>query len=318
MKRSEPHAYHLPNDGDVGSSITVSKLRRAGKETQKKVMRAWFYEYFEDPVNSCPHDSGEGGYQFIFGGPYDAHEQLENEFDGIAKPEVIEELADELSHECWQWSGRDDGSEMDDYFFESLAVSTGHQGEFERSLRDIQILLEARIDGPPQQCLLRLLYVNVVTALEAYLSDFFSSAVTKDPGLQRKFVKTNPDFAREKISVSDIFEAREGIERRVSQYLADIAWHHLHRVKPMFQGTLGVAFPEDMDGLFRAVLVRHDLVHRNGRKKEGGEHALEPKDIENLIEIAKSFVDAIEQQWQKAASFGQAEVAAESAERSGI
>jgi hypothetical protein len=297
MKGTKTTKYHLPNDGELGSSITASGLRRASKETQKEVMRAWFYSQYQDPVHCCPYNSAEGGYQFIYGGPYDAQEELEAEFDGVANPEVIAELADELSDEGAEWSGYDDSSGMEDYIFESLAASTGHLGEFERSISDIRTLLDAPIEGAPQQCLLKLLYVNVITALEAYLSDFFSSAITEHTTLRRKFVKTNPDFVREKISVSEIFEIWEGIDTKVNQYLVDVVWHHLHRVKPMFQAALGVVFPKEMDELFKAILVRHDLVHRNGRKKDGGEHVLERKDIETLIETASSLVSDIEAQW---------------------
>ena len=258
--------------------------------------------------------STTGGYQFIYGGPYQADEVLEDEFDGIARPELIAELADELSHECWDWSGRDDGSgadydsEMDDYVFRSLATSTGHHGEFQRSITDIQSLLYSKFDGAPKQCLLRLLYVNVITALEAYLADFFSTAVTQNAELRRKFVESNPDFIREKISISEIFQAREGIDKKVNQYLVDIVWHHLYRVKPMFRSTLGIEFPKDMDNLFTAVLVRHDLVHRNGRKRAGGEHILHQEQVEKLIEITNSFVEAIEEQWRKVTPSAQAEV----------
>jgi len=38
-----------------------------------------------------------------------------------------------------------------------------------------------------------------------------------------------------------------------------------------------------MNRLFKAVLVRHNLVHRNGKMKNGGEHHLEIEDIEVLI-----------------------------------
>src|SRR5579863_3655228 len=97
-----------------GRSITASKLEKAEPELQKEVMQVWFYSHFEDPVHSCPHDSGEGGYQFIYGGPYEAGEELENEFSGIIPDDVIQELAEELSNECPEWSG-DSSVQVDDF-----------------------------------------------------------------------------------------------------------------------------------------------------------------------------------------------------------
>jgi len=88
----------------------------------------------------------------------------------------------------------------------------------------------------------------------------------------------------------------EDIEKRARAYLVDVVWHHLGRVKPMFKATLGVSFPEEMGGLFKAVIVRHDLVHRNGKTKDGKQHDISPKMVRKLIEHAKEFVSHVDKQ----------------------
>ena len=269
-------------------------------------MEGWFRENFQDPVDCCPHDSREGGYQYIYGGPYEPHEVLQEEFEGVVDAEVIQELADELFDETGEWEGRDRDidTEIDwdpnltNYFFRSLTASVGPMVEFQRSIYDVQTLLKNPIaDGGAGQCLLRLLYVNVITALEAYLADFFSSAITEHKELFRKFVESNPEFEREKLPFSDIFNAWEGLDAKVKAYLVEIVWHHLARLKPMFRDSLGVEFPE-ADELFKAVLVRHDLVHRNGKKKDGGEHAIGRENVQKLISATERFVNGIEAAWE--------------------
>ena len=37
-----------------------------------EAMKEWFWENFEDPANETPYESREGGYQWIWGGPFDA------------------------------------------------------------------------------------------------------------------------------------------------------------------------------------------------------------------------------------------------------
>ncbi|HEX9023368.1 MAG TPA: HEPN-associated N-terminal domain-containing protein, partial [Geobacteraceae bacterium] len=66
----------------------------------------WFYSKYEDPANNCPYESKEGGYQYIWGGPYDAYEELFQEFSGIYPDEIIEDLADELNDRSYEWSGK--------------------------------------------------------------------------------------------------------------------------------------------------------------------------------------------------------------------
>src|SRR6266566_8887436 len=88
----EPEQFRLRDE----TTIDEIHLKDAAEETQKEAMRSWFLDHFQDPVEETPYDSGEGGYIYIYGGPYDAREELEARFDGIVPEEVIEKLADEL------------------------------------------------------------------------------------------------------------------------------------------------------------------------------------------------------------------------------
>jgi hypothetical protein len=145
----------------------------------------------------------------------------------------------------------------------------------------------------------RLLYANVITALEAFLSDFFQTAVGKHPELRRKFVETNPKFNKQRFSLSKVFEEHDRIAATVGDFLVKVLWHNLAVVKKMFADTLGIKFPNEMDGLIKAVLTRHDLVHRNGRKKEGGEHSITLDQVDELLKEAETLVSDIEKQWQQ-------------------
>ncbi|HHQ4772502.1 TPA: PIN domain-containing protein [Aeromonas veronii] len=68
-------------------------------------MKSWFLSNFEDPAHSCPYESREGGYQYIWGGPYYARDEIVNEFEGIASDAIINEVVDDLESICWEWSG---------------------------------------------------------------------------------------------------------------------------------------------------------------------------------------------------------------------
>ena len=77
-------------------------------------MKKWFLENYEDPANSCPFESKEGGYFYIYGGPYDAQDELENEFGHIYNDEEIRIAAEELENEqgVWDWSGIPDDDDF--------------------------------------------------------------------------------------------------------------------------------------------------------------------------------------------------------------
>jgi hypothetical protein len=284
----------LPNSE---GSVTATELRRSSHNIQLEVMRTWFYSTYEDPAEITPFESAEGGYIYIWGGPYDPEKELHDEFGGLIPDMCIEELATELRDICWEWTPHPECDDIDDYFFESIAQTTEHRESFNEAIANVEHLLTSDAIGTWKKYLLRLLYVNVITILETYLSDLFISAVGNDRSLLRRFVETTPEFKSEKISVSEVFKAVEDIEKMARSYLMDVVWHHLSRVKPMFKETLDIKFPNKMEILFKAVLVRHDLVHRNGKKKDGGEHDISVEIITELIKEAGEFVSHIDKQW---------------------
>jgi hypothetical protein len=70
-------------------------------------MIEWFRGVFKDPADGVPYNSGEGGYQYINGGPYDALEELSAQFPN-ALPDELEAAASELEAESYEWVRHDE------------------------------------------------------------------------------------------------------------------------------------------------------------------------------------------------------------------
>ena len=115
----------------------------------------------------------------------------------------------------------------------------------------------------------------------------------------RRFIETNPDFQGEKVSISDIYKMVEEIERKARTYLIELIWHRLDRVKPMYEKTLDIKFPDDLSTIFRAILIRHDIVHRNGKTKDGKEIVITQEKVTELINAVKQLVQHIDAQLPK-------------------
>jgi hypothetical protein len=89
----------LPPDDFKGMSI----------EDAVEKIKDWFLENFEDPVHSTPYISAEGGYQYIWGGPYNTKDIVENIFADSASQELIDAALEEIESESDVWvpsSGR--------------------------------------------------------------------------------------------------------------------------------------------------------------------------------------------------------------------
>jgi hypothetical protein len=283
---------------DFEHPMSEDALREADADIQRDVLLTWFRQRFEDPAQRTPYNSEEGGYLWIHGGPYDAREELEQEFSEIVPAEVIEEVVDELETECDAWAPTPRPDDYDDHdgLVAEIGTITGFYHNFTDAILDIERLLATKVEDSVALCFRRLLYVNVITALETYLSDAFNSTVLNDPALMRRFIETTPDFKAQKVTYSEIFKAAEEAKQKARTYLVDVVWHHIERIKPMYRETLGISFPDDAGAIFRAVLTRHDIVHRNGKTKDGKEIVLNAESVTKLIETAEGFVQHIDNQ----------------------
>jgi len=78
-----------------------------------KAMIAWFVDHYEDPGDNCPYSSADGGYQYIYGGPYDAAEELSDQFPDASSRD-LGRCADILAAYGWHWSGKPKDEEDSD------------------------------------------------------------------------------------------------------------------------------------------------------------------------------------------------------------
>lgn len=110
--------------------ITMSELDQMNPQEQIDAMEEWFRSNYEDPAQQTPYDSREGGYIHIWGGPYDALEELQSEFGGIVKDELIEQLANKLSDECSDWARIPDENDFDYDYLDTISSSKDTLGVF--------------------------------------------------------------------------------------------------------------------------------------------------------------------------------------------
>jgi hypothetical protein len=281
--------------GEVGVGLTTVQLRIAKREIQLKVMREWFNKNF-DTLDELPYDSEEGGYQFIWGGPFDARDELEHEFSGIVPDDVIDELANTLEDISSEWSGK---PYDDDYLYEFSPSELTIHDTFQMSLYNTESLLSLEAPDDLKKHLHRLCFANVITALETYLADTFMAAVKGKAEVLERFVESTPEFKKEKFPFSEVFKRSREIDKKAGTYLSGVLWHNLFRVKSMYKATLSVEFPADLDSVQRAIVDRHDIVHRSGKSKDGKEGSWGEKEVRELIKSVSQIVTTIEEQVNK-------------------
>lgn len=68
-------------DLDLVGTSEVPDLSDMTFDERVEAIVDWFHENFEDPAQETPYDGREGGYQYIWGGPYEATDELNDAFD---------------------------------------------------------------------------------------------------------------------------------------------------------------------------------------------------------------------------------------------
>lgn len=273
--------YNLPLDRQ---SISKEDLEAADPELQIEIMREWFFQNYQNPVHECPYNGREGGYLYIHGGPYNAENELVNEFIGTVGDDVISKLVDELEAECSEWSGVSKPEDFDDYLLDIFSTGEKPFANIEASVRNLRELLSINKNPRLERTLFQMLYINAITALEAFLSEFFIDKINGNNANLRAFVESNPNFKNEKFPLSEIFKKKESLAVYANKYLIRLLWHDLSKLKPMFKATLAIEFPESVGFLLKAVNIRHDLVHRNGKTKDGEKIEISKEDLNHLFD----------------------------------
>lgn len=183
----------------------------------------------------------------------------------------------------------EDWEDIDEAFYDNFIDP--HVKDLSESLNHIEILIE-----PTKKIIYRNFYANVISCMEAYLSDTAIKKIMQNDVFKRNFVKSSPYFKDLSIKASNIYDFYTDLDKAILIQLREIIYHKLGVIKPMYKSTFGIDIGEIRD-LMNAVQKRHDIVHRNGHDKDGSEVQISKEDVENLITDVSNFIQNIETQF---------------------
>ncbi|MBX9804544.1 MAG: hypothetical protein K2Y18_02180 [Alphaproteobacteria bacterium] len=283
-------------------NVTLTNIDFSGMPTslQNEIMKQWFLKRYCDPVENTPYDSGEGGYQYISGGPFDALETLSDQFSDVATDEFIAETARELEEEFdisdWVYTDAffQHQENSNDQFYE---IDAGIQNNdpylaLNEKLTSIEELLNE--PSRDKQFQLTMAFVFVVTNLETYLSDIFVKNIFKpeiDYNTREKFLRASRK-STEKMLISEIFRRYDKIDDEIKDEIQNTSFHNLPLVKKLFAEVLDISLV-DTQQLEVFIRKRHDFIHRGGKDKDGKEISTDENEIKNLINLAREFTKDI-------------------------
>ena len=275
--------------------VDNEELAGADQAEQVELMRQWFLARFQDPAQETPYESAEGGYIWIWGGPYEPREELETRFGGVASDEAIEELVEELYAEVgWQWAPvrRDDEDRYDEQFEVDVASPSAPLSALKSRLRQVLSILPLRGDPYAVEQLPKMAFGAAISALEAYLWETMVYWTKSNRAVIKGIVSNMPELRDQPIKLGDIFAQHDAIEARVMLFLKHMVWHRWDKVAQLFLHGLDVRAPS-FKPFKDAIAKRHDIVHRSGHDIEGNPVSISEDDVSVLASDIESFAQEL-------------------------
>ena len=178
---------------------------------------------------------------------------------------------------------------------EEIFEDEGVYDEFLRSIQTIKNLLNSVnfSDSNIEDRFYNLLFANIITSMESYLSDMFINTVLRDEDLILKLLKNSSFFNEKKYKIGEAYMWLKNKQGKIQSVLSTISFHNLKVAQELYEMVLGISFPEDREIIEEAVEARHAIVHRNGRTRSGDLVEINLYNIKETIDEIKSFISEI-------------------------
>jgi len=176
-------------------------------------------------------------------------------------------------------------------FFKNTLQDCHH--EFRDKIREIYDLIkENDVSNTTRQNLYRLSLVAVVSALDSYISGIVLFAATKDRNIfldtARKFCKNRAADIISRITKMWCDNIFDSAEQEVIDEVLKTSYSNLKRINDdVLKSIYCIVLPKNMD-ISDILNLRHIIVHRNGKRKNGKEEKI---DKDSLITYIKRVED---------------------------
>jgi len=279
---SDEHTREVNNDW----------LREAGNKDQVAAMAQWFLARFCHPAEETPYESSEGGYIWVYGGPYDAQEEIEGRFHGLVSSEVIDQTVELLQRDgIHEWAPTQ-LTYYDDFYDVDVDERNEPTRRLEARLMELRAVLGLQGSEEARRAARYLAYGGVIAALETFLWETMTYWIDHSEQTVKNLIVKYPRFRDQKINFGQIYDIKDRLVDKVKAHMQVVVWHRSDQVAPMFKYGLDVNL--GFVGFDKAIRKRHDIVHRSGHKVDGNPIVISDKEVEELAERVLVFANGVD------------------------
>ncbi|MBY5539349.1 hypothetical protein HFO60_04720 [Rhizobium leguminosarum] len=169
---------------------------------------------------------------------------------------------------------------------------------YSQSVRELsEIDMNAPISGTAKAAFLKMLHLQCVAILEAYLSDRLISVISDDDNKMIALIGSSDALRTKEVKLIEIAKQPDYLKRTTKAFLQRFSFHDLEKVAKFYKAVLHVdlyssdANKSEMD---EVIQKRHHIVHRNGRDNDGRAVFITSLDVSRLKQLISDIVERIE------------------------
>ncbi|AVX40704.1 HEPN domain-containing protein [Yersinia massiliensis] len=131
-----------------------------------------------------------------------------------------------------------------------------------------------------------------VTIMESCLGDMIKSIVLPNSIYRDNAINNVTELNDVKIKLSDALKGNEPLNKAVQNYLSDLSYHNIPKIYEVYKAVLDYQITSKpiLKNIIKLTKLRHDIVHRNGKTREGKEILFEYKDVLDAFNTTKKFL----------------------------
>ena len=140
---------------------------------------------------------------------------------------------------------------------------------FQKDLSELKTMMGTSAKDEPNQTFFKMVYAHAVTILEVYLEDIAKALIMTNEAYLANTIKNVHPFCDTKFKLGDISLENDGIKKFVLGKLSDNLFHNIPKVLKMLSGIVEKKLDVPISDICEVTSTRHDIVHRNGKNKDG-------------------------------------------------
>lgn len=213
------------------------------------------------------------------------------EFSEDSPKEILEKISRledgrRVYLESWELDSEYDYDEQ----FDAITQNKEFVKKYKDEIANLEVLTHLKMPDEVLKAVLnRQMFIGIIGTMETFLADVFINLTFDNEEYFRNFIETHPEFRKRKFELKEIYEQYDKLKETAKKVMLDTIYHNLPTVREMYRDTFGIEFPKIKDA-YEYVLKRHDLVHRNGKTKEGETVVTDEKAIDELIKTINELV----------------------------